>query len=469
MKIIYKDGLQIEKNKITQFILKMDNEFPTPISEKTDIQKFVNKLLAYGYINCALDKNEIVGIVGGYANNDETKLAYESILVVDPKSRGNKISISLMDNLLKNAMLNNMKGIEVFTHETNLEAIGLYKKLGFTSLGLNEEGDFHFIKMFYEKLNVLVTAIGSFSADIVIKQLKQKDYRVVGCDIYPKEWIADAYSVNEFYQAPYATDEERYLNFIKDICKKENINYIMPLTDVEVDVFNNNREWFIQNNICICISSKETLDICRNKKTIEEFISQRLNIQTIPTLLMKDVKELSWNYPVVCKPYDGRSSQGLKYINNENEWQEFKQNSKNNKYIVQPFIEGDIITVDIVRGKNKVIAIPRKELLRTLNGAGTSVYVFSDENLEQKCIELANELNVMGCVNFEFIQDKDGNYHFIECNPRFSGGVEFSCIAGFDCVINHIKCFKNEKIDDFKLVHNRYIARKYEEYVTRVE
>ena len=62
----------------------------------------------------------------------------------------------------------------------------------------------------------------------------------------------------------------------------------------------------------------------------------------------------------------------------------------------------------------------------------------------------------------------DDCYYFIECNPRFSGGVEFSCIAGYDMVINHLNIFKNKKIDKLYEIKNQYIARKYEEYVTFV-
>ena len=39
---------------------------------------------------------------------------------------------------------------------------------------------------------VIVTAIGSFSADIVIKKCRENGIRVIGCDVYPREWIADA-------------------------------------------------------------------------------------------------------------------------------------------------------------------------------------------------------------------------------------------------------------------------------------
>ena len=64
------------------------------------------------------------------------------------------------------------------------------------------------------------------------------------------------------------------------------------------------------------------------------------------------------------------------------------------------------------------------------------------------------------------ILDKDGIYHFIECNPRFSAGCEFACMNGYDCVENHIKCFMGQEIEDYHFKHNMIIARKYEEYIT---
>lgn len=319
--------------------------------------------------------------------------------------------------------------------------------------------------------NVLVTAIGSFSADIVIKSLKRMNYKIIGCDIYPKEWIADAYQVHQFYRAPYATNEKEYIKFIKKICCVEKITMIFPLTDIEVDVFNENRKWFDENHITVCISSKETIDICRNKKIIEEYIREfKLNINTIHTEYLNEIKTIPSKYPVVLKPYNGRSSQGLKYIQNSTEWKHILEEIDTSNYIVQPYVEGSIVTVDIVRSDEKhAIAIPRKELLRTLNGAGTSVYVYNDLKLEEVCIALANVLDIIGCVNFEFIIDDNGKYHFIECNPRFSGGVEFSCMTGYDFVKNHVKCFRNKKIDEKCQFSNQYIARKYEEYVTYVD
>ena len=86
------------------------------------------------------------------------------------------------------------------------------------------------------KKTVIVTAIGSFSAQNVISACHKAGMRVVGCDIYPAEWVVNSRDVDVFYRAPYATGREQYRNFLKELCKKEQASVLMPLTDVEIDV-----------------------------------------------------------------------------------------------------------------------------------------------------------------------------------------------------------------------------------------
>ena len=54
-------------------------------------------------------------------------------------------------------------------------------------------------------MNILLTAIGSFSADCVVTSLKKMGHKVIGCDIYKREWVANSVIVDKFYQAPYCT------------------------------------------------------------------------------------------------------------------------------------------------------------------------------------------------------------------------------------------------------------------------
>lgn len=320
----------------------------------------------------------------------------------------------------------------------------------------------------------LVTAIGSFSADIVIRNLKKLNCRVVGCDIYPREWIANALIVHSFFQAPYASDSERYLAFIRELCLREQVRFLIPLTDVEVDVLNQERDWFSQNGVCLCLSPAQTILLCRNKYRMSRFTEKLDYIRTIPTYCSDKPEspcEPPFPLPMICKPTNGRSSQGICRIHSLPQWHAFCAVHDMRQFIVQPCIDGSVVTVDIVRQADgsRAVALPRQEMLRTLNGAGTSVYVFSDPALQAACVRLADALQIIGCVNFEFIKDGNGDYHFIECNPRFSGGVAFSCTVGYDCVRNHIAAFTGSPIDALPSYRSQYIVKKYQEYVTCIE
>ena len=105
--------------------------------------------------------------------------------------------------------------------------------------------------------NVLITAIGSFSAEAVVTLLKSIDCKVTGCDIYPKEWHYLVKKLDNFYQVPLAVNEKEYIEKILEICKLEKIDFIFPLTDVEVDIFNNNRKIFKKLKVKVCIQSEK--------------------------------------------------------------------------------------------------------------------------------------------------------------------------------------------------------------------
>ena len=439
--MIHKDGYEkLSEQQIYTFLKLVDTEFPVSLSEKTDLMEYSKKLYRNSTICFEIENDKIIGMVAGYTENTIHDLAFVSLVAVLPAQRGNGLAKKLVEEFIDEANKKRLTAVHLYAVRDNTQAMKLYQGLGFIECFLVNEhrkDDVHFIYYLKQK-TALITAIGSFSADIVIKNLKKIGYRTVGCDIYAREWIVDSYSVSAFYQVPKVIDKEDYYNAICHICDEETITHIIPSTDIEVDFFNEYRAQFEERNICICISSEKTLEICRNKKRQQEFIDANVpEIHSIPTTLLSEVSDPPYDFPMICKPFDGRSSQGVRYLNTIEEWLAVKAVSNIKKYIIQPLIVGRVITVDVVRQKDgsRHAVIPRAELLRTLNGAGTSVKVYPDA----------------------------------ECNPRFSGGVEFSCLAGYDCIGNHIRAFENKDIDEFKLTKQYYIARKYEEYVTRID
>ncbi len=110
-----------------------------------------------------------------------------------------------------------------------------------------------------------ITSTGSVAADIAIKSLKRMGFKVVGSNIYPKEWVVESNEVNVFYQIPQISNNKEYLDSIKHICQSENVDFLLPMIDYEIDLLSSHRKWFDDKSITLCISSNKTLDIARNK------------------------------------------------------------------------------------------------------------------------------------------------------------------------------------------------------------
>lgn len=309
---------------------------------------------------------------------------------------------------------------------------------------------------------VLVTAIGSFSADCVIKELKTNDYNVIGCDIYPSEWHPVSKDCNKVYRAPLATEEVQYIDFLLTVCVENHVNFIFPLTDIEIDVLNRNRDAFVEKGVVLCMPSPYTLSIVRDKYALYKLFAYDDHVPSIKTY-KTGVDKIPEILPCIAKPYNGRSSEGLKKIIDPNELNIVK--SLDN-YIIQEFIPGVIYTVDYTRNERTGhdFCIPREELLRTKNGAGTTVRITVDPNLSQLVSYIGRKIQVNGTINMEFI--KSGNIYFlIDINPRFSAGVAFSHIAGYSMVMSHLNCFND--LDIYPPINylEQIIAKRYKEEV----
>lgn len=310
----------------------------------------------------------------------------------------------------------------------------------------------------------LVTAIGSFSAPAAISSLRSLGYSVVGCDIYPAEWIASSLDVDAFYQVPLASETDAYLAALCDIVEREGVDVVLPSTDFEVDAFTGRRD---RVGATACMSSDEALHVCRNKVETYRVLSEGVGERNlIPTQPLGEIDLDEASYPAVCKPVDGRSSSGLLFVGSADEVRSRVPSEDWGRYCIQPKTPGRVVTVDVLRHDGVTLSMPRRELLRTLNGAGTSVEVFEDPSLEALCSRIAELLGIEGCVNFEFIEQADGAYRFLECNPRLSGGVAFSVMSGYDFIANHVRHFTGTAVDtDFRIVP-QLIARRYVECVT---
>ena len=310
---------------------------------------------------------------------------------------------------------------------------------------------------------ILVTAIGSFSATCVITSLKQNKFTVIGTDIYQKEWHMESYLCDKFYQCPYASQEQDYISFMFNLCQKEKISILIPLTDLEIDVFNRNRKLFEGINVILAMPDESTLKIARNKYLLFDYFKDDNLVASIDTKRCP-IDDIPFSFPFIAKPYNGRSSEGLRFINNKIEFEIVKDNPD---YIFQEKINGPIVTVDYVRNKysKQDFYVPRYELLRTKNGAGISVKIFKNDNLAELVSYIGNKINVNGCICLEFIENED-KFYLIDINPRFSAGVAFSCKMGYDMVYSHLMCHLKKNILEPIKYRECNLVKFYQEKIT---
>lgn len=310
-------------------------------------------------------------------------------------------------------------------------------------------------------MKFLITAIGSMSADAVITSLRNNfpNCQIIGTDIHPRKWLYLSEKVDVFFKITKSYKPD-FITSIKSIISEYNVDYILPLTDPEVDVLSKNRLQVENDLTRLTLPNDDVVKLCRNKNSFSTKLKHNNKINLINSYTHEELSSPNFSFPVVAKPIKGRSSEGLRYIRSEIELSGLDEN-----YIIQPFIQGEIITVDFVRDTyGNIASIPRKELIRSSNGAGLSVEIFQDSRIEVLISEIAKALNIIGCVNIEFIKSKN-RYYLMDINPRFSAGVGFSSLAGYDFISNHIKVYQGKKIDPMICIKNHIAIKHYKDYM----
>lgn len=325
---------------------------------------------------------------------------------------------------------------------------------------------------------ILVTAIGTAAGTAIVRELKKyvKNTKVIGTDINQQYNIVTSRDVDEFYTVPPIVENPQfYYSFIKNFCVEHNVNYIYCVIDEEVNLLRSNENDLESIGVKLCLADKKTVETCHFKNIFCNWIEMNF-----PDLYIEQYNENTIQkaeYPLFVKPIEGRASIGCKKIENEKKLQDFFYDNQWNNYIVQKYITGTVITVDIVRDQDSGITntVQKIEYLRNSNGCGIAVEIIEDQKLKAISIDIAKRLELNGVINAEFFlvdannenMGNDKNYKIIEINPRFSAGTEYSCMAGVNTVVSALMIAKGQCIPiETPQIGNRY-AKRYDTYRMR--
>lgn len=257
--------------------------------------------------------------------------------------------------------------------------------------------------------------------------------RVVATDC--SEYAPALYEADAYYLVPRMT-EPGYLEEILAICRRENIDGVLPLFEDELTLLAENKALFEAEGICPIVSDKEAVELCRDKYAFTEYM-KRQGIPVLPA--WKGLEDFQTAFcrgeaafPVFIKPVDGCGSVGAQKVTCMEVLQVLCAHSET-EMLIQPFMDGEEygadVYVDLV--SHAPVAVFTKKKLRMRAGETEKAVSVRDEALWELILRTVKTLPLRGPVDMDLFCWK-GNWYVSEINPRFGGGYPHAYNCGVD-------------------------------------
>ena len=260
---------------------------------------------------------------------------------------------------------------------------------------------------------------------------KVKAFEVVhGYDINPD--CIGRYFVDVFWEGKPLGDLTK--KEILSYCKEHEIGTIIPTRDGELPFFAKERSYFQDHGIHVLVSSQECVELCEDKFHFYEKLCQ-WGLPCIPTYLK--FGEVGAGKQVVKERY-GTTTRFTRIADSPQDAQGLS--GKIAEPIYQPYISGQEYSIDIFRSKEgKIFGPITRQRNFIVQGESQISTTCVHPEIEQFCIHLANKLDLYGHAVFQGIEQDDGEFLFLECNPRFGGASSLAIASGLESFVYFFK------------------------------
>ncbi|MEG2700526.1 MAG: ATP-grasp domain-containing protein, partial [Hungatella sp.] len=243
---------------------------------------------------------------------------------------------------------------------------------------------------------------------------------------------------------------DHYIPFLLDYCKKENIQVLLSLFDIDLPILSRHKAEFAAQGVQVIVSDPEVIDVCNDKLLMSIFLRERDFATPDCYLSVEEAKEAveegSLCYPVMIKPRWGMGSLAIYQADNEEELEVFYQKSKREigrsylKYeseadlehavLIQQRIGGQEYGLDVIQDLNRIYQTTIvKEKIAMRSGETDCARVVELPNLRELGAKIGSELGHIANLDMDIILS-DGIPYIIDMNARFGGGYPYSHMAG---------------------------------------
>jgi len=273
---------------------------------------------------------------------------------------------------------------------------------------------------------VMVTGVDGGAAQSVVKCLRLAGkYRIVVVGIDP--YCIGVHVGDVGYVV--SRDWEIYKQQIHEICRREGVDIIIPGSDIELDHFSENIDWY-REHCAPVIVDPETVKTARDKY-LTSITLKELGFKSPKTWTVEEFKSID-SYPVVLKPRKGYGSNML--FKDVEEEEIFTLSSYIIRHgwepIAQEQIEGKEYSCMTLRSREgELLATEVAWSYKKYGQSYKTIVLKGKEDMEDYVERVSEALRSKGPLSLQLIE-REGEYYIFELNARFTGAQIVRAHAG---------------------------------------
>lgn len=283
-----------------------------------------------------------------------------------------------------------------------------------------------------ETTNILLTSVGRRGYLVrYFKEALGDNGKVFGADSSP---ASPAFAYCDGTAILPKVQKNHYIEALLDICRKNEIDLVIPLIDPELEALANCQQPFQDAGIMLLVSPPETISMGSDKYLTHQFAIQN-GLRTPQTFIdiaialdQLMVGALSW--PVMVKPRKGSASIDITTCYDKLQLEAAFEATA--QPMIQEILKGTEYGYDLFGDKNFApISVYCKEKLAMRAGETDKAVSTSNPVLIDFGRKLLESMPLFGPADVDVILTSEGP-KLLEINPRFGGGYPCSHMAGAD-------------------------------------
>lgn len=127
---------QATRQQISNHLKVCSSQFSPSLDSYVDIKVYAEKIAKFAITFEAWEESDLIGLVACYLNDKSSKIGYITNVSVFKRFQGKGIAKKLLKDAFSRASSLGFNEILLEVEKDNLLATGLYKRLGFSEIGM---------------------------------------------------------------------------------------------------------------------------------------------------------------------------------------------------------------------------------------------------------------------------------------------------------------------------------------------